>query len=274
MERLGRGPPGGRTLPGGWHAGFARKGNVCLTFLRAGGRIRKGSGHGFAGAEARCPGGIPGRETKTKRFMDFELKKFWMRRFADLAILLLVVFLGVFSGELVSYFAKSCFPFREVTPFAVAPWSAGWADDAAFASWRRIGLAVLAAVAIAGVYICRTLKPSLRTLRGFLFFAAFAWAVVTTAVFPEISPMQFVWEGRPASTVYAPGFDRDVFLSLPAGTTKEEVAAAIGLGFEGDFERDTWFFSEAGRSENYWQYYLKFSPEGVLAAKVAIFWWD
>lgn len=206
--------------------------------------------------------------------MDSELKQFWMRRFAGILILIPILLLGVFLGVLGCYFAKSFFPFREVTPFDAAPWTAGAADDAAFVSCRRVGIVLLAAVVLAGLYIGSASKPSAKTIRGFVFIAAFAWSAVTTAVFPEISPIQFAWEGRPATTVYAPGFDRDAFFSLPAGTTKEEAAAAIGLGFSPDFESNTWFFSQPGRSGNYWQYYLKFTPEGVLADKVVLFWWD
>ena len=90
-----------------------------------------------------------------------------------------------------------------------------------------------------------------------------------------------------SDTVYGKGFSRSGFKNIRPGMTKAEVAALAGEGVditsmwrEPDRERlysdkvSRWLFSGPGDSQNYWQYGVEFTTNGVVDHTWCHFWYD
>ena len=121
------------------------------------------------------------------------------------------------------------------------------------------------------------------------FIAALAagafYSAATLAYLPEIGPLNLITGG--SSTVYGKGFSRAGFKKVKPGMTKAEVAALVGegvdinaIGLEIDHERhhsnmiSRWFLSGPGTHENYWQYGVEFTTNGIVDHTWYLFWYD
>lgn len=120
----------------------------------------------------------------------------------------------------------------------------------------------------------------LATLAAGAFYSA-----ATLSYLPEIGPMSLLTGG--SWTVYGEGFSRSGFKKVQPGMTKAEVAALVGEGVAvnamwSEIDREqhysdqivNWFFSGPGPFENYWQYGVSFTTNGVVDHTWCLFWYD
>ena len=120
----------------------------------------------------------------------------------------------------------------------------GVTDIDRFMRYRQVGsllLVVQFAVPLACYFIGKTNQIRHKTVAVLTFPMCFVYSFVTTAVLPEISPLQFFTEGLPSKTEYSPDFSLKHFLNVAVGMTKEEVQSLIGTGFAENIGNNTWF---------------------------------
>ena len=163
--------------------------------------------------------------------------------------------------------------------------SSGIKDLDSFALGRCAGaIALVAAFVLLWRLFRRRNAGSLAKFLATLAVGAF-YSVVTLAYLPEIGPMNLMTGG--SWTVYGKGFSRSGFKKIQPGMTKAEVAALVGEGvdinarwLEIDREQHysdqtaTWFLSGPGPFENYWQYGVSFTTNGVVDRTWCQFWYD
>lgn len=189
---------------------------------------------------------------------------------------------GVFLGLLL--FTESCdFVILPVESFTGV--LTGIRNLDAFALGRLVTAVVLVSVLALWVRLLRRSRPN-PLAKFFVTLAVGAfYAAVTLAYLPEIGPLNLLMGG--SDTVYGKGFSRSGFKKIRPGMTKAEVAALAGEGVditamwcEPDRERlysdkvSCWFFSGPGDSQNYWQYGVEFTTNGVVDHTWCHFWYD
>lgn len=163
--------------------------------------------------------------------------------------------------------------------------SSGIKDLDAFALGRCAGAIALVAAFVLLWRLFR--RPNANSLAKFLATLAVGafYSAVTLAYLPEIGPLNLMTGG--SWTVYGKGFSRAGFKKIKPGMTKAEVAALVGegvninaMGSEIDRERHysdqvaNWFLSGPGPFENYWQYGVSFTTNGVVDHTWCLFWYD
>ena len=201
-----------------------------------------------------------------------------LRRFGWLAALLVGAFLGLLL-------------FSEASDFAVLRVEAftgvlkGIPNLDAFALARLAAAIALVVVFVLWIRLLRRPRPN-PLAKFFVTLAVGAfYAAATLAYLPEIGPLNLLMGG--SDTVYGKGFSRSGFKKIRPGMTKAEVAALAGEGVdiaamwrEPDRERPSsdmvscWFFSGPGALQNYWQYRVDFTTNGVVDRTSVVFWYD
>ena len=181
-----------------------------------------------------------------------------------------LLFLGLVAGVLLCHFVAPLRGLRDAV-------SAGGITDGAqiesFLIHRRI-----AAVSLLGFSVVwLVMMIWTKRVRGIATFAfGIVFSILTTAWLQEISPYQFLMEGRPAQTVFGQGFSREGFRAVQPGMTKDQVVALVGRGLwagNGPDLSARWFLSGPG-TEDHWRYGVEFDASGLVQYKWLEFWWD
>lgn len=190
--------------------------------------------------------------------------------------------LGAFLG-LMLFTGDSEFAVLPVDSFTGV--STGIKDLGAFALGRcAAAIALVAAFVLLWRLFRRPNADSLAKFLATLAVGAF-YSAATLAYLPEFGPLNLLMGG--SDTVYGKGFSRSDFKKIKPGMTKAEVAALVGegveinaMGFEIDRERHDldqtacWFLSGPGALQNYWQYGVSFTTNGVVDGTWCQFWYD
>ena len=114
-----------------------------------------------------------------------------------------------------------------------------------------------------------------RNGKAVLFIAGFLYSVVTLYYYPEVSPIQFLYEQRIARTKFSRGFNIKAFSNVDVGMPKEAVEDSLGSGYSKNKGQSTvWFFSRPAGTANYWQFYIEFDSQGLVKEKRALFFVD
>lgn len=181
--------------------------------------------------------------------------------------------------------------FSDGSPLAVLPVesftgvSSGIENLDAFALGRFASAIVLVAALVLLWRLFRRPKAAASTKFLATLVSGALYSAATLAYLPEIGPLNLVTGG--SWTVYGTGFDKTGFKQIRPGMTKAEVAALVGEGVEVnamwqeiDRERHysdsvaNWFLSGPGPFENYWQYGVSFTADGIVDHAWCLFWYD
>ena len=183
-----------------------------------------------------------------------------------------LLLLGLVAGVLLCHFVAPLRGLRD----AVSVSTGGITDGAQIESFlihRRIASVFLLGLSVAWLVMMIWAKRA----RGVATFAfGIIFSILTTAWLQEISPLQFLMEGRPAQTAFGQGFSREGFRAVQPGMTKDQVAALVGRGLwtgDGPDLRARWFLSGPG-TEDHWRYGVEFDASGLVLHKWLEFWWD
>ena len=112
-----------------------------------------------------------------------------------------------------------------------------------------------------------------------IFLSVLLYSTISSALIPEISPLQIFMEHQPSITVLHPGFSRLRFSKVKCGMTRGEVKQLIGEGFTEDMHLSSenysaWAYSRKGFSDNYWIYHVVFDDKGNVSDRYMLYWFD